>query len=526
MAFRGYLALNGTELTNTSRLLAHLGRDTPTSDIGVIIGVPSGPLLIESPPGSGLYLPNNDTPTVGDKLYSPGPLDPLGDHLYSVVPGGADQCALVESVDHPGLFEMPDTAAQVRPGLWSPPDGSRRWGPSMFLVGDMCWQEAGQCRECDSHLVYDDSWPELGDFLGDMVYRTELAPWHSTRQPESTEFLGILLTKIEGLGPVKVSRPVEEMVGSGGVAGPHRDVSQKLTFTASLFACTNAGLEFGLHWLACRLRETNDNSDSVLRFFHGHPSHTAAVPASLIREVHGAVLTQSPTVVEGFVSKRKPNQQATIYQITWQMGATSPYMYRPPQEVSVDWSTIESAAINWVHGPDCSTPDTCEDMPVLFSATCVPEEIEVVVTPPPVCGGCMPVGGVEVYTWVAPFVDYIQGCRETAINLTFTNLSSRDITLQAYWRICGTDIRCEDSRWPLQINGLPEGAKLVIDSVNRRFWAELAGRRRRPKGIVGTPNGAPWKPVVLDRTTCWEFVVMAPSYADFDVKMQLVDREP
>lgn len=527
MTFRGYLALNGTELVNSSRVIGHLGYFVPTQDLGIIVGVPPEALLIESPPGSGLYLPGH-TPDLGGGYYDPGDMEefPPGSGLYLVVPSTADQCALTPAEGHPGLFEMPDTAEEIRPGIWSPPNGSRRWGKAMLLVGDMCWQEAPECKSCRTQIGYDDSWPGLHDYLSDTIYRTELAPWHSTRQPESTEFMGIWVTELDGLGPVQVQRTITEMIGNGGAAGPHRDATRTVTVKALLLACTNAGLEYGLDWLTCRLRETNDNTDSVLRFLNAHPSHTAATVDNMVREAHGVVLTKSPEVTDQFAPSNTPNQQATMYVVTWEMAVTSPYVYLPPIELPVDWDVIAPRRINWVHAADCQRPDNCDPMPVLFSTECVPEEIEVVTSPPPTCGGCMPVCEIDKHFFQVPTMDFPVACTETAVNLTFTNTGTEPLTLQGYWRVCNTDIRCEDNRWPVTIKGLPAGASLTLHSISGRYWATVKGRVHRPVGIVDTPNGAPWRPIILDRTGCWEFVVLAPDTADFTVQMQLVDRAP
>ncbi|MBX9921255.1 MAG: hypothetical protein K2Y33_15740, partial [Mycolicibacterium frederiksbergense] len=106
------------------------------------------------------------------------------------------------------------------------------------------------------------------------------------------------------------------------------------------------------------------------------------------------------------------------------------------------------------------------------------------------------------------------------------NNSLEPLTLQCYWRVCGTDIRCEDERWPFQISGLPGKAMLTMDAISDQYWATLGGRLYRPRGILGTKTGAPWRPVVLDRSGCWEFVAVSAPGADFDVKLRLTDREP
>ncbi|KAB7761177.1 hypothetical protein [Mycolicibacterium mucogenicum] len=529
-AFRGWFQLNGSELTNSSRVVAHLGMEIPTSDLGIITGVPALPLVIESPPGSGLYLPG-DTPYLGDGYYDPAGMveDPPGSGLFPVVPPGTEACSLTPAPGHPGMFLMPDTAEPVdgHPGLYTPPDGARRWGTGLLLIGDMCWQGMAPCRSCARTIEYDDSWTGLKQYLEDQIYRVELAPWHSTRQPESAEFLGFWVTKVEGLGPVPVQRPITEAVGNGGFAGPHRDTTRKVTFEALVIGCTHAGANFGLNWLACRLRETNDTGGGVLRYMASHPDDTGATTDTLVREAHGVVLTKAPEIVVEQVGGGEDHRQANVYKVTWEFTITAPYVYHPPIELTAEWDVIEAQAINWVHAADCPEPLNCDPMPVLFSATCVPEEIDVVVQPPPVCGGCMPVSGLEKYIYRVPSADFPQACRESAVNIQIHNAGSEPLTVQAFWRVTGTDIRCESSLFPVQINGLPVGASVALDSINGRFTARYKGRTWKPRGIVTTPTGAPWRPTVIDRlTTPYEFVVQAAPGAEFEVTMQLIDREP
>ena len=162
----------------------------------------------------------------------------------------------------------------------------------------------------------------------------------------------------------------------------------------------------------------------------------------------------------------------------------------------------------------------------MFSTDCIPENIEIVTSPPPVCGGCLPVSGIDKYSFQVPTQDYPFRCRDTAVSMTITNTGEDSLTLQAFWRVCGTDIRCEDNRWPLQISGLPAGAELHLDGKTGRFWAYYDERVRRPIGVVGTPTGAPWRPPLIDRTVCWEFVVQTASTSEFEMSMTLADREP
>ena len=516
MAYRGFFTLDGVEIANTSRIVDNFDPDMLSSDVA-LFGLDQLN-LVEDPPGSGLYLPTT-TPD-GDGLY-PVAVAPDADGLFLLT-----ACALVEDPAHPNLYFLPDSSVEVQVGLWSPPDGARRYGPGLMLVDGSCVAVAvASCQTCDTTVEYDDSWDGLRNFLGDTEYRLEFAPWYSTQLPESAEYAGMWMTAVDGFGPVPIERPITETAGDGAIAGRQRNRSRTITFEATMLACTNAGLEFGLDWLTCLLRATG-TTGGVLRYFDASPAYSAADPGSLLREMHGVVLTQEPRVTQSFAPSSRPNDHATMYQITWEMVALSPYAYLPAVDVPVEWDDIVRQPVNWIHAPDCVKPETCVEMPVLFSADCIPEEIEVVASPPPVCGGCLPVGEIDKYSFRVPTMNYAFRCRETAVTTIIRNDGDLPLTLQAFWRICGTDIRCEDNRYPVQITGLPPAAELVLDGITGRFWVNYDGRVRRPVGIVGTPTGAPWLPPVIDRETCWDFIVQTSGSSEFSVALTLADREP
>lgn len=509
MPFRGYFALDGVEIANSSRVVAHLGQDTPLSDVGVVCGE----LVLDEDPDD-------------SQLYDPGEIQESGDEglYFPYVNTPANTCGL-EFVSE-GLAVIPPSSGEVRDLLYSPPDGAERYGPGLIEMDETCWGTTRLCGSCRINLGYDDSWPGLRAYLSDTVYRPELAPWFSTRAPASREFGGVWVLDAKGFGPAPVGRAITEMVGTGAAAGVHRDGSRSLVFEALLVACSNAGLEYGLSWLTCLLRDTNDRTDAVLQYFAAHPSHTGASAASLVRELHGVVLTKAPEVIAQQAGGGARNQQATMYRISWEMTATSPYAYAPTVAVPVEWDEIAVEPINWVHAADCATPERCEDMPVLFSATCEPETIDLVTSPPPSCGGCMPVCEVDRHVFRVPTLNEAFLCNETVVGVHVENTGETPLSIQAYWRVCGSDERCDDQRHQLQIAGLPVGADLHLNSITGRYHATYDGRRRRPVGIVGTPNGSPWVPIVIDRSTCWELVVEAPGDAEFEIALTLNDREP
>lgn len=476
MAFRGYFALDGVEIANSSRVAAHIGAEIPVSDLGLMTAAAD----------------------------------------CSMVPIGVGRL----------LADVPPSSVPIGPGrlLATPPDGSRLYGPGLAVVDD-CWTPENLCFACRPHIGYDDSWPGLAELLGHAVYRPELAPWHTVRVPESAEFGGVWVLDVTGLDTAPVQRDITEAAGAGGSAGPHRDTTRRVTFDALLVACSNAGLAYGLRWLTCQLRETTGRNDAVLRYLAAHPANSAADPATLLREVHGVVLTQEPRIVESINAGRGDHHQATMYRVSWELTVLHPYTYSPPVSMPVEWDQVTVDPIEWVHAADCVTPEVCDDMPVLYGEGCELQHIDVVTTPPPSCGGCLPVCAVTTHVFTVPVFDDPLRCRETVTTVRVRNNGARPVTLQAYWRRCHSLDVCDDQLWPVQINALPQRAELTLDGITGRYWVHWRARQRRPQGIVSTPRGVPWRPAVIDRRECWQLVVQSDGDADFDVWLTLTDRE-
>lgn len=515
MTFRGFFSIDGREFANSSRVSAHLGRSTPTQDIEAF-GRPDYGLTEVS---RGLFaIPSDCQETVPGGLFTP----PTGAQQVSqglnIV---TDDCGLTEVSDL--LYAIPSESIEVSQGLFTPPYGSRRATPGLMLVDRRC-AEASKLCGCRLNVEVDDSWVGLQYFLGHTAYHPELAPWYNTVFPESAEFGGVWVTKVDGLDTTPVSRKITENAGSGAVPGLHRDTSRTITFEAVLVACTSAGLQYGLGWLACQLRAATADEGSTLEFLGAHPGNSEVDPVKLWRESRNVVLTQAPEITEATGGGR-PNSQATIYRVTWEMTACSPYVWLPALEVPVQWDSVTSQPVNWVHGADCDKPESCSTMPVLFSADCAPEMLPEVSTPPPVCGGCLPVGALESYTFHLPAMTAPLRCRTSAVSLTITNTGDEPLSLQGFFAPATADPKCEDTWYPVQINGLLPGATLNLDGVSGRFSAQYGGLKRRPIGIVGTPTGAPWRPATLDRFQAWDFIVQAAAGAQFDTVIALHDRE-
>lgn len=381
---------------------------------------------------------------------------------------------------------------------------------------------AMQCA-CDLNMVYDDSWTGLREAVGDDPYVITNAPWYNAARPESSEFAGIWMLEVTGFDSAPVQREIAESICAGGVASRARDATRVLTFSALVVACTNAGAEYGKDWLGCVLRQSNVRGGVDLNFYKAHPEDTAADPEDLFRTAYGVVMTQSPTVVDQMGKGGSArHRQSSVYRVEWEMVATRPAFYGRSDVFPVDWDSVESESITWAHAPDCSDTSSC-GLPTIFNAECTPPTVNIAATVIPTCGGCVPLCELERRTWEMP--TQLGACEDSVINIRVTNMQVGDpLTVNMFWRPCGSTDIC-DQVHPLQVAGLDPGYVAVADSVTGRPYIEIEGITHRQVGIISTPNGAPWRPTSLDSGLCWELVAESAPGADYDVIIEVRERD-
>jgi hypothetical protein len=468
VAFRGYFLLNGREFANSSRVVSHLRPGEP------VLG--SSAPMVETPPGSGLFAPFGTVE------------DPPGSGLYTVPAGWVEGPV----------------------GLWTYVDA---------VSNAFC--------ECTLSVPYDDSWSGLQQMISPGVpFQITNAPWYNSAVPVSAEFGGIWVMDVQGLDSTPIQREMSEMICAGGVAAPHRVTSKTVTFSALIVACTNAGAKFGLSWLTKMLQPATGQTGGELVYLAAHPDDTSETVTELTRLTYGMVLTKSPTITE--VTGKgggAQHRQSSVWRVEFELSAMNPFAWGQADPRPVVWDSVVEEAIEWVHEPDCTDPAACDnaDMPVLFNADCRPATIDIVPAAAPVCGGCLPVCGIDRYTFtIDPSLN--STFYETAMTIAVTNQGTDPVTVNMFLRPCGSTDVCEH-RFPLQIAGLPVGGTAVADSVSGRPYATVGGTRHRQVGIVTTPTGAPWEPVLIDPTDCWELVAEAAQDAVFSVELTFTGRE-
>lgn len=383
-------------------------------------------------------------------------------------------------------------------------------------------EATGMPCACDIKVPYDDTWPGLEGALNNGPYVITSAPWFDASKPESREFAGVWLMEVSGFDTVPVQRDVSEAICAGGVASWARDTSRSVTFSALIVACSNAGARYGLNWLSCLLRQSNTRGGVDLAFYRSHPSGSNVSPVSQLRTAYGAVLTSAPTVSEvaGKGGSHR-HRQASIFRVDWEMVCTNPYLYGGVQTQVVGWDTTIEESITWAHAPDCEDTQSC-DLPTIYNAECAPPIIELEAAQIPVCGGCLPLCSIERRTW--ELVGPSSLCEETTVTVRVDNTGESPLTVNFYWRPCGSDEQC-DRVSPMTVSGLPAGMAVVADSITGRPYIDNDGERQRQVGIITTPSGAPWRPTMLDTMMCWELVAESAPGASYTVIVELRDRD-
>ncbi|OXR39789.1 hypothetical protein B7C42_08141 [Nocardia cerradoensis] len=380
-----------------------------------------------------------------------------------------------------------------------------------------------RCTVPRGYINYDDSWPGLAVFLGDeQPYTLTSAPWYDPTIPQSEEFLGVWVTATDGFGPAPVDRQISDAICAGGVTGAHRDKARSLTIQAILIGCTNAGVQYGMEWLGCRLRDATSLAGTTLEYLAAHPEDSAADPALLRRVMSRVVYTREIRETKSFGTRGRQHRQGAVKAIDWEMGVLDPYVYGPATSRTVVWGSSVTESIEWAHPPDCEDPGSCEEIPVLASAVCVPAVVDVAAVQPPVCAGCIPVCEVQTRVAQVPAAEGVM-CRDETVTLTVT--AGADLVSVNFWfRPCGSDAACDRTGF-LSLAGMPAGSTIVADSVLGRPYGLVNGRQVRQEGIVHTPTGAPWTPVVLDAGQCWELVAQHEPGIDFTVQISVRGRQ-
>lgn len=224
--------------------------------------------------------------------------------------------------------------------------------------------------------------------VGDAPYTdpaADDAPWYDPDVPESAEFAGLLVLKVEGMDDHPVERTVSRSVGGGGAMGPGRVLPRTITVTAVLLGATCCGVAYGLRWLSQALQGCTGPGcgGDCLTVYNCCP-HEDEDPvefnARYRRTLRRVALTSGPTVLArngSGCSGRGCRSGADMLTVEWVMTAATPWLWVDPVpvlDVPVPRDDGEGC-IEWcVHGPGAPQRPFC--IP-LDNDPCVPGSVRV-----------------------------------------------------------------------------------------------------------------------------------------------------
>ncbi|MGW5147525.1 hypothetical protein [Rhodococcus koreensis] len=360
-------------------------------------------------------------------------------------------------------------------------------------------------------VEYDDSWTGFAQWMGHGSYEVTGAPWYDASQPESAEFLGIWPMLVEGLDSLPIQREVSESIGDGGSASYHRDTTRRINVSALLVGCTNTGVRYGLRWLTCQLRSGRNTGGMPLQFLASHPGGSETDPNRLHRTMVDVVYTGATTVGEygrGYAGEE--NRQGTVLRVDFELAATTPYAFGRATVYNVEWEVDDADGVTFQQ--DCPPGDgSCEE-PVTFLTdpncppTLLPAASAIRMPCSPATQTCVPLCEGRRRVWTLPTAGY--GCGERVVDILISNESAFDEarSIALAWVPCGENREC-DRISETSIGYIPPGGQIILDGIRGRARAVVGDREYSASSLVARAGGGPWRPELLDGSSCYELVM-------------------
>lgn len=173
------------------------------------------------------------------------------------------------------------------------------------------------------------------------------APWYSPYMGDdvltnaSAQFLGVVISEIEGLDSTATREVSQRLVGAGGGSlGPAHASHRTLKFTATLYATSCRGMDYGMSWLTQTLRGRTSCSNATdlctLELWTGCPDIVSTrIDAQDSRwQFRDVALVEGPTYSSAPVgSAGRSETSCYIREATWTLVSEQPFRYKCPFDV-------------------------------------------------------------------------------------------------------------------------------------------------------------------------------------------------
>lgn len=223
--------------------------------------------------------------------------------------------------------------------------------------------------------------PDLAMLLNDAPYycpEEDLAPWYDPVVPASEEFAGVWVQEMTGVAASTITREFTRTLTAGAIPGPSFDAERVVAVTAYLAASSEAGLSYGMSWLASALRGSADCPSGQcigdeMCFLAACPQDcgsqndlTQAWEANA-RYLFDVALVDGPSLLE----KRSlgtgcSGKRAMLAKVEWTMTAGIPWIFSSPQLIAADAEFCPPVLagegecdVVWIRSGDCPTDQGC-----------------------------------------------------------------------------------------------------------------------------------------------------------------------
>lgn len=413
--------------------------------------------------------------------------------------------------------------------------------------------------------------PDLAMLLNDAPYycpEEDLAPWYDPAVPASEEFAGVWVQEMTGVAGSTITREFTRTLTSGAIPGPSFDGERVVAVTAYLAASSEAGLSYGMSWLASALRGSTDCPSGQcigdeMCFLAACPQEcgsqndlTEAWEANA-RYLFDVALVSGPTLLEKrSVGTGCGEKKAMLAQIEWTMTAGIPWIFSYPQLVAEDAEFIPPVLepgcdVVWIPPGQCPTDDDCPtSAPCLSDPFCTFPLVPLPPQTPQRCSCVSRVTSATVTTEAPPGVMPRWLDMVPYIEITTGNAPMRRLTVQFFQDPFGNG--CENldectACGEISFTFAPRDSTIVLDGRTQRAHVICPGGSVNdggsfaygrpaaaavpavpPSSSLLSPNGGPltWPVFTCTSGLCVQVLVDGDFYSEeARVSISLVSRQ-
>jgi hypothetical protein len=321
---------------------------------------------------------------------------------------------------------------------------------------------------------------------------TDDAPWYAPNEPHSPDFSGLFVTSITGLGPGPITRTVSPRAsGRGSFFGPENMGSPIIEVTGLLLGKTPCAVAYGFRWLTMALRGSpciqGGCGGDDLTYLDCCPDWTADPVADIephLRTLKGVKLLSSPRITARLGQSCSCHDSGGLLQVTFQLGASEPCVFRDPVPVIEDTTfDLETATcVTWLPiGPNDTCPvDTSCDGPTdcLTDPDCAAPPLPPVAPPPKNPCICRPLSTVKACASFDSSIipEFAEGVPVVTINAGSQPLRQVSMVFIANpFNQPVEDLDPCTACGEVTLSRIPAGASFVMDGTTRTVTIDCPG---------------------------------------------------